>query len=480
MDNQTEIPHITISASPPALRTGTTLVTDTAHTHSDSGKLRRVLTHWDAAALIVGIMIGSGIFATPPEVVSWLSDPAEMLAVWVLGGLLALCGALAYAELATAFPYTGGVYVFFRHIYGRLPAFIYGWSAWLITYPASIAAIAVVFAAYFARLFPALEPIQPYVAAALIILAAVINILGVKLGAGVQRTFTAAKIAALLTLVIFAVVSGVGRLEHFNEYIPRVASLPDGFSAAAWAFALAAVMWTYEGWAEAPTLSGEVRDPAKDMPRALIGGTLLVMTIYILMNASYVYVLGIPGIAGNDSVASEMALRTFGTFGAIFVTLLVLISTAGSVNGAIISGSRVFFAMANDGLFFERVGRVQSRFQTPANSLTILAIISAAYCLLGTFQQIIRYFVFHAMIWFILASLGVIVWRIRRPQAPRPFKVPWYPLPPILFTLVAGGLAYQLLVNNARDTLIGVGVIVLSVPVYFVWRAVGAGDQGIR
>ncbi len=447
-------------------------MTDTTPTPNGSDKLRRVLTHWDATALIVGIMIGSGIFATPPEVVAWLDSPGEMLSVWVLGGLLALCGALAYAEMATIFPMTGGVYVFIRHTYGRLPAFIYGWSALLITYPASIAAIAVIFAVYFAQLFPALEPIRPYVAAALILFAAGVNILGVRLGTGVQKSFTAAKVLALLTLVFFAVFSGVGRLEYFTEYIPRTTSLDSGFSAAAWAFALAAVMWTYEGWSEAPTLSGEVRNPGNDMPRALIGGTLLVMVIYLLMNASYIYVLSIPVIAASDSVASDMALMTFGAFGSLFVSLLVVVSTAGSVNGAVISGSRVFFAMARDGLFFERVGRVQPRFQTPANSLIVLAIVSATYCLLGTFQQIIRYFVFHAMIWFMLVTLGVIILRRRLPDVARPFKVPWYPLPPILFLLVAGGLAYQLLVNNPRDTLIGVGVIVLSVPVYFVWRAV--------
>ncbi|GAB4327936.1 MAG: amino acid permease [Candidatus Zixiibacteriota bacterium] len=449
-------------------------MTDAKQTTTDPNRLRRVLTHWDATALIVGIMIGSGIFATPPEVAASLDSFGAMLSVWVLGGVLALCGALAYAEMATIFPYTGGVYIFIRHTYGPLPAFIYGWSALLITYPASIAAIAVVFAAYSARLVPALEPGRPLVAAGLILFAAGINILGVKLGTGVQRLFTATKVAALLTLVLFAVFSAAGRFEHFA---PFVATPANGWSATAWAFALAAVMWTYEGWSEAPTLSGEVRDPGRDMPRALIGGTLLVMTVYILMNASYVYVLGIPVIAASESVASEMALSTFGAFGSLFVTLLVMVSTAGSVNGAVISGSRVFFAMARDGLFFDRVGRVQPRFKTPANSLTVLAIVSATYCLLGTFQQIIRYFVFHAMIWFMLVTISVIVLRIRMPDVARPFKVPWYPLPPILFLLVAGGLAYQLLVDNTRDTLIGVGIIVLSVPVYFVWRAFGAGDQ---
>jgi APA family basic amino acid/polyamine antiporter len=432
-----------------------------------TGELRRVLSMWDAAALIVGIVIGSGIFATPPSIAASLDRFGPMISVWLLGGLLALCGALTYAELAAMYPRTGGVFVFLREAYGRPFAFVYGWSALLITYPASIAAVAVVFASYLTRLFPALPLPQPIVAAILSLLMCGLNMLGVILGARVQRVFTAAKVGALATLVAFAAFSAAGHWEHLT---PVFAAPSMGWSISAFALAMASVMWTFEGWADGPTLSGEVKNVRTDLPRALCIGTALVTVIYILVNTSYAYVLSIPGIASSDSVAIDMASATFGASGALFVNLLVLVSTVGSVNGMAIGGSRVFFAMARDGLFFESVGRVHRRFQTPANSLLILGGVSAAYCLSGTFEQIIRYFVFIAMIWFVMVIASVFIFRRRNPDADRPFRVPFYPVTPALFLLVAVGLLYQLYQDNTRDSAIGLGILAVSLPTYWLWR----------
>ena len=253
-----------------------------------AGGLRRVLTHWDATALIVGIVIGSGIFATPPQIAGSLDRFGPMISVWLLGGLLALTGALTYAEMATMFPRTGGSYVFLRETYGKAPAFIYGWSALFITYPASVAAVAVVFAAYLNRLVPISPGGQPYVAAVLAIFMCGLNMLGVILGARVQRAFTAAKVTALVSLVLFPIVFMSGRWENLT---PIFASPTAGWSATAWALGMAAVIWTFEGWADGPTLSGEVRNIRTDLPRALLTGTLLVTGIYILVNTAYVYVL---------------------------------------------------------------------------------------------------------------------------------------------------------------------------------------------
>ncbi|HEX9751304.1 MAG TPA: amino acid permease [candidate division Zixibacteria bacterium] len=431
------------------------------------GSLRRVLTMWDAAALMVGIVIGSGIFATPPSIAVSLDRFGPMISVWLVGGLLALCGALTYAELAAMFPRTGGAYIFLRETYGRAPAFIYGWSALLITYPASIAAVAVVFAAYLNRLVP-LHPVpQSVVAAAMAVLMCGMNMLGVVLGTRVQRTFTAAKVVALVVLGGSAVFATAGQWSHLT---PVWAAPSGGWSMTTWVLAMAAVMWTFEGWADGPTLSGEVRDKKRDLPRALLMSTLLVTVVYVLVNAAYVYVLSIPTIAASDSVAVDLAQTTFGSKGAIVVTLLVLVSTVGSVNGMTIAGSRVFFAMARDGLFFESVGRVQPRFKTPANSLAILAVTSAAYCLFGTFEQIIRYFVFVAMIWFVLVVLSVFLLRRRRPDAERPYRVPFYPITPAVFLLVAVGLMIQLYLANMRDATIGLVVLAASLPTYFAWR----------
>jgi amino acid transporter len=426
-----------------------------------------VLNHWDAVALMVGIVIGSGIFATPPQIAQSLDSFGSMISVWVLGGVLALCGALSYAEMAALYPRTGGVYVFLRESYGRMPAFMYGWSALLITYPASIAAVAVVFATYLTRLFPALHSVQPYLAAGLALCMCALNMLGVKLGARVQRAFTAAKVLALVSLVGFAFVTLSGRWENLT---PIFAMPTAGWSATAWALAMASVLWTFEGWADGPTLSGEVRNIRTDLPRALFISAALVTGVYVLVNTAYVYVLGIPAIAQTDSVAVDLATSAIGPYGAVFVTILVVVSTVGCVNGMVIAGSRVFFAMARDGLFFEWVGRVQPRFLTPANSLAVLGVVSAWYCLLGTFEEIMKYFIFVASIWYIFVTLSVIIQRRKHPNADRPYRVPLYPIPPLLFVIAATGLTYQLLLDNTRDALIGLALLALSIPIYFLWR----------
>ncbi len=431
------------------------------------GELRRVLTYWDAVALIAGIMIGSGIFATPPQIAGSLDRFGPMISVWLLGGLLAMCGALCYAELAGMFPRTGGAFIFQREIYGKPVAFVSGWSSLLITYPSSIAAIATVFAIYFKRLVPGVPLSEGIIAAVLSLVFCGLNIVGVVLGARIQRTLTFAKVGALVALVVFAIFYQEGSWSNLS---PIWAAPSGGWQIGAFALAMASVMWTYEGWADGPTIAGEVKDIRRDLPRALLIGTGMVTLIYILLNAAYVYVMSIPGIAASESVAVDMAQRTMGQYGGLFVTLLILASTAGSVNGSVIGASRVCFAMSREGLFFESVGRVHKRLQTPANALVIIGVMTAAYCLLGTFDQLVRYFVFIAMIWFVMNIVGVFILRARRPNVERPFRVPGYPVTPAVFLIVILGLMYQLFYENTRDSLIGLGVLALSFPTYWIWR----------
>ncbi len=429
--------------------------------------LRRVLGSGDAAALIVGVMIGSGIFATPPLVAGHLPSAGAMLAIWALGGVLALCGALCYAELSGMFPETGGAYVFLREGYGRLPSFVFGWSELLVTYPASIAAVSVVFIAYLSRLVPIPEPARPAAAAALCLVLAGLNVLGVRLGAWSLRIFTGSKVLALAAIVGFAFLARRGSAANLA---PLWVTPEGGWSAGAVALSLVAVIWTYEGWADGPTLAGEVRDEKRDVARALLFGTLGVAAIYLLVNLAYVFVLGVDGVSRSDAVAVDTALRVFGPAGGLFVTLLVLVSTLGSVLAMIIAASRVFFAVGRDGLFFERVGRVHPRFKTPAYALAAVGGVSAAYTLLGTFEEIIRYFVFVATLWFVFIIGSVILHRLRRPHHPRPFRVPLYPLPPLVYLVVAIGLLVQLAREAPRDAVVGVAVLAASVPVYFLWE----------
>ncbi len=450
---KTPEPRCAASSSPPADTPG-------------PPQLRRVLGMWDAVALIVGVTIGSGIFATPPLVAGHLPSVGPMLAVWVLGGFLALCGALCYAELTAMFPQTGGAYVFLREGYGRLPAFTFGWSSLFITYPASIAAVSVVFVAYLARVVPIDEPLRPVLAAVLCLGIAGLNILGVRAGAWTLKAFTFAKVLALGAIVLTALLARRGASAHLE---PIWSAPPEGWTAAAVALSLVSVLWTYEGWADGPTIAGEVRDRRRDVVRALFVSTLGVTLVYLVTNLAYVYVLGIDGMRESDSVAVDMATAVFGPAGSLFVTLLVLASTLGSILGMIIAGSRVIYAMGRDRLFFGIAGTVHPRFLTPAIALAGLGIVAATYALLGTFESIIRTFVFVAQLWFVFIIASVVWHRIRRPEAPRPFRVPLYPLPVALYLLVAGGLLYQLARDDPRGSATGVGILVLSVPAYAAW-----------
>lgn len=435
------------------------------------GDLRRVLGAWDAAALIVGIIIGSGIFATPPLVASHLPGVLGILGIWALGGVMALCGALCYAELSGMFPRTGGSFVFLREGYGRFPAFAYGWSALLITYPASIAGVAVVFTAYLARLVPIPDPARGAVAAALCLLLAGVNGLGVRLGAWTLKLFTGAKVLALGAVVLAALLLRHGAGAHLH---PLWGVPEGGIHAGGVALALAAVIWTYEGWTDGPTVAGEVRDPDRDMVRALMIGALGVTVIYVLANLAYVAVLGVDGVRGSDSVAVDVAGALFGNAGQVYVTLLVLVSTLGSIMGMIIGASRVFYAMGREGLFFPWVGRVHPRRGTPLAALAGVGIISAVYALLGTFEGIVSYFIFVSTIWLILNIASVIRHRMRRPGLRRPFRVPFYPLPPLVYLGVACGLLVQLFLQNIRNSMVGLGILAVSVPVFLAWERLRA------
>lgn len=428
-------------------------------------ELRRVLGAWDAAALIVGIIIGSGIFAAPPLVAAHLPGTVPMLGIWVLGGALAFCGALCYAELAAMFPQTGGSYVFLREGYGRLPAFAYGWCALLVTYPASIAAVAMVFSYYFARVVALPPALSPYFPGFLCLLLTLLNILGVRLGAWVLRIFTASKVLALLAIAAAVFLARSGSVENLAPLMPASGGIGPGAAA----LALVAVIFTYEGWTDGPTVSGELRDPERNMVRALFLGTLGVLLVYLLVNFAYVYVLGVDGIRDSDSVASDVAGKVFGPRGNGFVTLLVLVSTLGSMMGMIIGGSRVFFAMGRDRLFFTWAGRVAPT-GTPAGALAALGVISAAYTLIGSFEAVIGYFVFVSTIFLTLNVGSVILHRRKNPQRPRRFRVPLYPVPPVLYLLVAAGLMFQLFRENTRDALIGLGVVSASAPMFWIWR----------
>lgn len=401
-------------------------------------ELRRELGVFSAALLVVGGIIGSGIFFTPAEVGRALPTGTLILGVWILGGFLALAGALTYAELGAMLPDAGGPYVYIRHAFGSLPAFLYGWMNLLSIASGAIAAVAMGFAGYLARfvdLAPAGGPIG--VAAATIILLSLTNVLGIRPGAALQNVLTGAKIVALAALIVGGLVlwKAMGAPAPVPSAPPPRESIASGLAAA-----FVAVLFTIGGWQQMNMVAGEIRDPERTIPRALLIGILIVIAIYLGANAVYLHALGRDGLAASQAVAADAASRMVGSGGATFISVAAMISILGFVNVAILTNSRVPFALARDGVFFESVGKVHPRFQTP--HIAILLCGGWALVLLlatnGDLGQLLSGVVFADWIFFGLGAAAVFALRRKMPDAPRPYRAWGYPIVPGFFVLAAG------------------------------------------
>jgi APA family basic amino acid/polyamine antiporter len=436
------------------------------------GALPRRLGLWSAIAVVVGITIGSGIFRTPASVTNRLPGPLPIFGVWIAGGIVALCGALTLAEVAAAFPDTGGIFVFIRRSWGRLPAFLFGWAELAIIRAAAVGAIATTFAEYLLRVLgfdPGVAPYSDwvhYVAAAAIAAIAALNYVGLRWGSLIQNVTTAAKYFGLLFIVVAAIVIGIPRTGgHFTPIAP-----PGSFSIAPFGLALVSVLWAYDGWADLAFISGEVKDPERNLPRALIWGTLAVIGIYLLANVAYLGVMPVEEVRHSKLVAADVALRLIGPAGVTFVALTVMLSTLGTLNGSILANPRIFFAMAADGLLFRKIAAVHPRFQTPYVAIALTAVLGIIFVLLRTFEQLADTFVTAILPFYALGVASIFVFRRRTAaEYSPPFRAPLYPFAPILFVLAT----LYLLVNAMIDpgsrwpTMAIFGVILAGIPVYY-------------
>ncbi len=435
-------------------------------------RLPRSLGLFSAVALLIGSTIGSGIFRTPALIAGRVPAPVPMLGVWVLGGILVLCGALTYAELAALHPRSGGVYVYVREGFGRFPAFLMGWTELLVIRASALGAIATVFAEYLIRslgMNPELAPYASwvhYLAAIAIAINAFFNYVGVRWSALVLNLSTTAKYAALVLLVLVAFVIGHGDFGHFAGLTPATGQ---GLDAGLFGLALVSVLWAYDGWADVSFVSGEVRDPRRNLPRALLLGTGAVVLIYLLVNAAYLYLLPIESVARSPLVAADAAQLLVGRIGVGLVAVVVMISTFGTLAGSMMTGPRIFFAMAEDGLFFRGVARVHPRFRTPSVAILLTAGMGIFYVLIRTFEQLADTFVLALWPFYALGAAAIFVLRRRRPDADRPVKVWGYPLPPILFLLSAVIILGNALITDPRGTALAFGVILTGAPAYWVW-----------
>jgi amino acid transporter len=401
-----------------------------------------------------------------------LPGPLPLFGVWIAGGIVALCGALTLAEVAGAFPDTGGIFVFIRKAWGRLPAFLFGWAELAIIRAAAVGAIATTFAEYLLRVLgydPSRAPYDGwvhYVAAAAIALIAGLNYIGVRWGSLVQNVTAVAKYFGLLFIVLAAIAIGLPTTGgHFTPVAPA-----GSFSIAPFGLALVSVLWAYDGWADLAFISGEVKDPERNLPRALIIGTLAVIVIYLLANVAYLGVMSVDDVRHSKLVAADVALRLVGPAGVTFVAITVMLSTLGTLNGSILTNPRVFFAMAADGLLFRKIAAVHPRFQTPYVAIGLTAVLGIIFVLLRTFEQLADTFVTAILPFYALGVASIFVFRRRSAAlyAP-PFRAPGYPVAPILFVLATVYLLVNALIDPSSrwPTLAVFIVILIGIPVYY-------------
>ncbi len=449
-------------------------------------ELRRALGLWSATAIVIGTAIGSGIFLVPTDMVKAVGSPARVFAVWIFGGVLTLFGALTYAELSAALPEAGGEYVYLGAAYGPFFGFIYGWTQTWVAKAASIATLGTAFFTYLADFFPSLDavlvtvrlPIGPHggpleirigqlCAIGVILLLTAVNYGGVRAGGGVQVGVTALKLCLIGALIVVGLTSSRGSVANFHTSMPAdPGGVPGLF------VALVAALWAYDGWNNAGMLGSEIERPQRNLPWALIGGTVCIMTIYLLTNLAYFYILSAPEVGSSARVAADTLRHVLGPPGGAAVSVAAMISIFAALNGSILSGSRIPYAMARDGLFFRSLSRVHPRFHTPGNSIVLLGLWSSLLLLSGQFSQLYTLVIFPSWILYGMTAASVIVLRHKRPDLPRPYRVPGYPLVPVLFVAVALALVYSTLRASPRESGIGLVLILAGIPAYFHWRKV--------
>ncbi|MGH7560862.1 MAG: amino acid permease [Gemmatimonadales bacterium] len=432
-------------------------------------RLPRTVGFFGAVMVLVGITIGSGIFRVPGRVAGELGEPGPMLLAWVIGGILALFGALTLAELAALFPRSGGVFAYLEEGWGPLPAFLFGWSQLVVIRAAALGAISTIFAEYFGRFVPITPQQVHYVAAGLIFLVAIVNYLGVSKAGAVTNVATAAKYGALVLLVILAFTAGDGSSANFTP------AWTGALNVSALATAMVAVMWAYDGWADLSYMSGEVKDPSRILPRALITGTLLIIAIYLSVNLAYLYLVPVPEMAASPLIAATAAERIpmLGGAGPRMIAAVVMLSTFSSVNATMMASPRIFFGMADRGLFFPVIARVSPRFQSPSTAIALAAGLAIVYVLFNDFQQLADKFVLGIWPFYVLAVLAVFRIRHRSPDLPRPYRAVGYPVVPVVFLLAAIGMILNALLTDPSNTGFTFGLILLGIPAFYVARAAG-------
>jgi APA family basic amino acid/polyamine antiporter len=470
--------------------------------------LVRALGLWDSTLLVIGLVIGSAVFLVTGGangVARLLPSPGLLILGWIAGGILSFAGALVYAELGAAMPRAGGQYVFLREAYGDLTGFLYGWTLFTVIHTGSLAALAVGYARYFGVFVPSLGTDRIVAAlplfghslsisagqlnaVAVIVLLSIVNYFGVKEGSLFQGIVTLVKIASFAGFMVLGILVGTGSWSHLVPLFaggagagdtvapgaaaaaPAVTGAAGGFGFGTFILSLVAMLWAYEGWNNITFTAGEIKDPQRNLPRALILGMSAITLIYVGMNLVYLYAMPIGDMVSTDTIGEAAAGRLFGPIGSTLMSVCVLVSVFGCISATVISGPRVFYAMAKDGLFFRRIASVHPRHRTPAQAILWQCVWSSALCLSGTYDQLYTFVIFAAVLFYALAGASVIVLRRRHPEWPRPYRTWGYPVTPILYVGVCVVVLGNTLINQPVESGWGLAILGCGLPAYVYWR----------
>ena len=468
-----------------------------------SGSKLNKLSLYATTAIVVGAMIGSGIFKKPAVMADVLGSPELMLLIWVVAGVITLFGAITNAEIAGMITETGGQYIYFQKMYGDLTAYLYGWAIFAVIQTGSIASITYVFAEYTEYFFvlprfaadfeksvyiyiPFIGYIYPLMDIGVktltifvIMVLSTINYFGVRFGGKIASVFTSAKVIALMILVAFGFAWGGGSFDNFTRDAVSVSAQSAGLMGAI-VVGLSAAFWSYDGWNNVTYLAGEVRNPQKNLPKALGIGMVIVIVSYLLINLAFLYVIPTGEMANSEMIASDVALNAIGPVGGGFVAAMVMISTFGTSNGTIMASSRVYFAMARKKMFFTPIGRIHPKFRTPANALMLQASWASMLVLSGSFDQLTDMLIFVSWLFYALGAYGIFVLRKKMPDNPRPYKVHGYPWLPAIYIIFAGFYVIVTLYNDIFNYIngnvpiiksgFGLLLVFIGLPLYYYFK----------
>jgi len=450
--------------------------------------LVRGLTLLDSVLLLVGGIIGSSIFLTAKDIAGPLPHPVLFLLVWVLGGVISMCACFAFAELGSMFPDSGGQYVYLREAYGDLPAFLYGWMLFSVGNGGSIAALAVGSAAYLGGIITGISQEHVVLSAAgivvtraqvvaLIMITAVtwINVVGLRRGALLQNVATWAKFSAMAAFVILGFAIGKGDWHHFTaQGWGTLNGVTMGMSSSqllsAFGVALIAVFWAYDGWVYITWVAGEVKEPRRNVPLAMVLGVLIVGVVYVVMNMTYVYALPLTEVAKHETIAHAAAVVLFSPAAAVWLSAMIAVSCFGALACAVLSSARVYYAMAVDGVFFRRMAEVHPKWRTPAFALIGQGVWAGVLTLSGRYDQLYTYVMFGMVLSYTLTVIGLFVLRWKRPDIPRAYRCTGYPWLPAIYVLISGAWTLNTIFTRPREALAGTIIVLIGVPHYLYWK----------